>query len=281
MINTINRFFVNIDTACDYIPVISTVNNLTDLFLKCTLLKQVSSKSVNENHYFKHLNNKSHFRCILLLIPGIGNFIISIYDLYNRKFNNKDCMLRLVRENGGHLMNASERLRGDIEVVLAATKQNYLAYKHASAELQNDPDVWVAIVNKSGCELKNAPPEIKENEMVVLAAIKQNFTSFEYASERLRNSKNFTLKAIQINCRVIKYAGETPRDDSEVMLAVANKDRFLIGFASDKLKGDREFILSVCRLNVSNFRYASSRLWKDPAFLKAYRALQEELVAKS
>lgn len=46
MIGSINKFFVKADNVCDYIPAVSTLSNLTDLFQKCVVLPIMSNQSV-------------------------------------------------------------------------------------------------------------------------------------------------------------------------------------------------------------------------------------------
>lgn len=65
----------------DYIPIASTVTNLTGMFVKCvTNLNyiKINYPSIKQNHYISHLKNKSYLQCALLLIPGI-NILVAVY----------------------------------------------------------------------------------------------------------------------------------------------------------------------------------------------------------
>ncbi len=76
-----NDPLVRLDKFCDYIPVVSTVTNLFDLFQKCIILPQMSEASIRASHYYTYLNyHKSYERCTVLLLPFIGNAIIHHYD---------------------------------------------------------------------------------------------------------------------------------------------------------------------------------------------------------
>lgn len=79
--NNINNFFVTVDCVCDYIPVVSTLNNLTDLFQKCVILPFMSDQVITKSHYFTHVQEKSILRCVILFIPIIGNIIIGMWDI--------------------------------------------------------------------------------------------------------------------------------------------------------------------------------------------------------
>ncbi len=72
---------VKIDNFCDYVPIVSTITNLVDLFIKTVILPFKDQSTIPKNHYYSHLNQKSFMRIIILLIPVLGNFIIGISDI--------------------------------------------------------------------------------------------------------------------------------------------------------------------------------------------------------
>lgn len=81
MLRTIDDMLTMADYVCDYTPIISTVSNLVDLFQKVVIFPLTSmGLDIKKSHYYSHLNGKSISRCIILLIPFIGNFIIGMYD---------------------------------------------------------------------------------------------------------------------------------------------------------------------------------------------------------
>ncbi len=82
-------FFVNADKISAYIPIASTITNLVDLFLKCVVLPRMNKEDIAKNHYYTHLKEKSFIRCITLLIPVLGNIVIGIYDIYNKREGEK------------------------------------------------------------------------------------------------------------------------------------------------------------------------------------------------
>lgn len=67
-----------LDRHLDYVPFVSTVTNLFDLFCKHVVIPKLDTK----NHFFTYLKNKNDFRCVALLIPVIGNVIVYLYDKY-------------------------------------------------------------------------------------------------------------------------------------------------------------------------------------------------------
>ena len=77
-------------------------------------------------------------------------------------------------QDGWALQNASEPLRADKEIVLAAVKQSGRVLEYASEPLRADKEI-------------------------VLAAVKQNWRALEYASEPLRADKEIVLAPVKEN----------------------------------------------------------------------------------
>ncbi|MBS4167636.1 ankyrin repeat domain-containing protein [Parachlamydia sp. AcF125] len=80
------------DRIADYVPALSTITNSVNLFQKCVLLPMKQKANVSKNHYYAYLQQKSFSRCVVLLIPVLGNIIIGIYDFAKRKHIYKDAV---------------------------------------------------------------------------------------------------------------------------------------------------------------------------------------------
>ena len=85
MIDKVNDYFVKADRVCDYIPIVSTVSNLADIFQKAILhlvdlLKSRAQSTSLDNKYFTHIKNKRCARCVLWTVPFIGNLTVAIFD---------------------------------------------------------------------------------------------------------------------------------------------------------------------------------------------------------
>ncbi len=85
---------IQIDNICDYIPIVSTISNITDIFLKYS--KSEESTEFNSNHYYDHIQNKDIKRCVVLIVPVFGNIGVAIYDFgkycqkkYREHYNKK------------------------------------------------------------------------------------------------------------------------------------------------------------------------------------------------
>lgn len=97
----VQPFLVKADRYCDYVPILSTATNFIDLFQKCVVLPFLNQSTIESNHYFKHLQQKSFLRCVLLMIPVLGNILVGIYDCSHQKtvtYSNKPITLNDVEQ---------------------------------------------------------------------------------------------------------------------------------------------------------------------------------------
>jgi len=171
MVGSIREFlFVKVDGAADYIPVASTLKSLVDLFQKCVLLPFMSRQFVAGSHYYTRLEQKSILRCVVLLLPVIGNILVGIYDW---KSSDKNFMLAAVLRQGLALALASDALRNDKELVLAAVRQNGLALALASDALRNDKEVTLEAVRQNGLAFWHVGYNLQNGSGLVHSAIRE------------------------------------------------------------------------------------------------------------
>lgn len=76
-ISSLSRVIINTHKVSDFIPVSSTFFSLIEIFLRYLIQPIFKPKS----HHFTYINDKSHFRTIILLVPIVGNLIILIWEL--------------------------------------------------------------------------------------------------------------------------------------------------------------------------------------------------------
>lgn len=81
----IREQMVDFDYYSKYIPILSTVLNLVHLFQKAFQIPSLTETELSKNRYFRHINQKSVFRCLVLLIPFIGNIAVVIHDYHQKK----------------------------------------------------------------------------------------------------------------------------------------------------------------------------------------------------
>ena len=129
----------------------------------------------------------------------------------------KEELLKKIKEGYWQaLQGASQELREDREVVLAAVQQDVMALEFASEELQGDRDVVLAAISNAKNTLdlmiiasffKNTE-ELKKDSQVMLALVAQMASWYQQADESLKQDKNFILEAVAQNGKVLEYVSE-------------------------------------------------------------------------
>lgn len=115
--NSISNYLVKTDNFCDYIPVVSSITNLVDLFQKCVVLPFMDKEAISSSHYYKYINEKSFARCFLLIIPVIGNIIIGIYDFSKKKDDGDIVNNQIKAPIGAHKIDISNISLDDVEKI--------------------------------------------------------------------------------------------------------------------------------------------------------------------
>jgi hypothetical protein len=170
-----------------------------------------------------------------------------------------------VVESGTCLQHASDPLRADREVVLAAVAQDGLALEYSltedreivltavaqngdalgyvSGQLQSDRQVVLAAVGQDGLALGYVP-ELCEDQEVVLAAVSQNGLALKYASEDMQSDKEVTLAAVKQRGTALYYTSEEVRSERQLVLAAVRQNGRALLHAPQELCEDREVVLA-------------------------------------
>jgi hypothetical protein len=193
-----SSLLVSTDNYSSYVPFLSTITNIVDLYQKYVVMPRMQKEEIWASHYYTHLSQKSYARCIFLLVPIIGNIFIGLFDLLNRESDNKTFVLADVKTYGGRLCYASARLQNDEEVVSAAVKQDGNALGYASERLQNDDPIVLTAIKQNGDALAFTNERFKKNKEVVLEAVKQNYEALKFASEAIQSDEAFLLSVISL-----------------------------------------------------------------------------------
>lgn len=196
------------DRVCDYIPLVSSLTNLVDIFQKCVILSSKNRITIENNHYYEYLKDKSYARCIILLIPILGNIIVAIFDLVNKRGIENEALTSNV----------------------AKIEQNFLSNK----ELLKEIDKWP----KDKCYLKSAIHQLVEGrslegdvsqhygpylmslcrELVVVNPItdsiyknfwelgeNQNYMAFEFSIKKSKNLNHALLLIINMEKETVEF----------------------------------------------------------------------------
>jgi len=202
-----------------------------------------------------------------------GYLFAPIYD-ENGNYPEREILLAAARQNGKAILrSASDEVRADREIVLAAVRQSCWALEYASKDLRADREIVLAAVQQSGRALEYASKDLRADREIVLAALQQSGW-FRYASKDLRADRNIVLAAVQQHSRLLRYASEKLRADREIVLAAVQQDGSAFRYASNDLRSDWDFVLAAIRQNGSAFRYVSKDLRADWEFVLA--AVQQD-----
>lgn len=102
----INNIYSSIDKQMDYIPVLSTVTNLINIIAKITL-SPFKNETIEKSPCLTYINEKSYLKCMLLLIPFLGNIVLllnELNDITNENYTN-DTLFQKNKFN--NLLNSS------------------------------------------------------------------------------------------------------------------------------------------------------------------------------
>ena len=242
MINDAYNFALN---TCDYVPFVSTLTNTIVLFQAFVpVANPAISQSTISDHVYKYSEQIQITRCIVLLVPLIGNIAILLYDL--NYTNYKNLILAAVMENGWALESVSPSYKNDLEVVLAAVKHIGVALQFASDELKNNREVVLAAVRQCGEALQFASDELKNDPEIVLAAMRQSGGAIQFANHNLQNNpdsfidhkeyKNLMLAAVMKNGWVLEFVTPALKNDPEVVFAAVKQNFGAYMFVGKNLK---------------------------------------------
>ena len=121
--------------------------------------------------------------------------------------DDREYILKAVRQYDRMLYYASQDLRADREVCLAACKQFGKALKFTHPNLKSDREIVLAAVTQDGTSLEFASAILKNYREVVKAAVTQNATALHYASDELKEDPEIVKAALRQNSEALQQAG--------------------------------------------------------------------------
>jgi len=183
----------------------------------------------------------------------------------NQFVNDKEFMLALLAYNGTYLEHASDELKADKEVIMAALKSGYsLPYEHVSDALKTDRDFLLEIVSLDAYCLEFFSEELKQDEQIVLAAAK-NFgdAALEFGAEKFKTNKNIITEAVKSSSKVLSFLAENEKNDKNLVITAVDHNGYALQYASEKLRNDKDVVITAVRNNGYALQYASEELRND------------------
>ncbi|HRW58162.1 MAG TPA: DUF4116 domain-containing protein [Chlamydiales bacterium] len=278
-----NNILARVDKQFDYLPVVSTLNSITGLFIKCVVIPSISHEVIHSSHYFTRLKNKPIWLYLVLLIPLIGNLIAHDYN----SLTDKETIIRNMRNpemDRCDLKSITSSLQDDKEVVLAAVKRKPSNIEFASERLQNDIDILRVAISgyylqamkfitsretalamvklypqKFFSHANKSFSDDKDLMKIGMRSMRKGWRCFIYASERLKDDDELVSIAIRQDGSALKYASERLRDDEETVLAAVKQDPEALKYASERLKEDKDVSLAAIELNRYALRFVKNK----------------------
>ncbi len=274
----ISKSVVTLYSALDYLPIAASITNFHNIIQKnYASTEKLKSKS----HYYTHLRAKSTFRCAVLMIPGLGQIFILIYDIskYRAKaallaaldhdptayaktssrpldyffHTDREIILKAVQNDLSHdsLLHARE-FYDDFEVMTAGITNNPHCFHLASKTLKNNPKfVCHAIIKCHLIILDEAGPDVLKDEKTGLLVVKK------FKEQKKMHRQDLT--AISILLRRCTHKS----------VAIA----FVRALINHKLLNAQEIKLAL-KLCMQSF---SENLKKDPHFMNLCREIDPTL----
>lgn len=182
-----------------------------------------------------------------------------------------------VEKNAFKLLQKRKCYREDIDIVLAAVKQNGLVFKKLSENMKSKRLVALTAVQSNGFVLHDLPLSLQKEEAIAVEAVKsnwrvlkkimmchstnprvviqgvaQNSRALLHADESLRKNPLFIVEAIKFYPNCIRYADKSLQCNRELFLLAVVKDTTGLIFrdlASNDAKSDVEIVIAALKNN--------------------------------
>ncbi|OLP96980.1 hypothetical protein AK812_SmicGene20717 [Symbiodinium microadriaticum] len=178
----------------------------------------------------------------------------------------REFALNLADRNGMALKYCTA-FQDDLEVCMAAVKQDGFALQYASAALRKSKAVVLAAVGRDGLALEFAAPELRQDKEVVLAALEQDALSMDFVADCLKIDRDFLLFAVSVNGRVLERLAEDLQRDQEIVLAACQESSSALRFAHTALRHSEAFVLTLLQRRLCRLNYPAEELWARKEFV--------------
>ena len=192
-----------------------------------------------------------------------------------RLLSDRAFMLEAVGKNGLALEFASEVFRSDIEVLMAAVKQNGRALRFCVAVQQVGQaghkcrcvcihrrciHVVTCAIKQNGMALEFAEKTWRSHRGLVYDAVWQNGLALKFASKELRSNLDVVLKAVSKNGLALEFASEECRSDEYVVHEAVCQNGLALEFASEDLRCDLDIVREAVSENGLALEFAAEQL---------------------
>ena len=137
---------------------------------------------------------------------------------------------------GTAMFFASERLKHDRPIALAAVERSRYALRHIADVLKADPEIVLIAVKQSGYALEDS--HLRHDPDIVIAAVSQEWDALRLADkEALWNNKEFMLRLGAIDgVEALIFAHEDMRRDRDVVTVCVRQNKDALNKAHKSMK---------------------------------------------
>ena len=160
----------------------------------------------------------------------------------------------------------------DIEdFVLLAVKYDGLCLKYASNELKNNKLIVLAAINQTINSIIYASIELQEDKEIISAAIKKSASVYCLLTNNVKKDPNILFECIKKDPTIIQhafYSNQEFFDDKNIALKLLNINGTYLSFVSNRLKHHTKILITAIRNNVLAYKYIPYKFSHDKNILK-------------
>jgi hypothetical protein len=158
--------------------------------------------------------------------------------------NDMEVVLAAIQKDGRAISYLSDNLKKNVDIVFESLKNGAgLSYfKYLPFDLQNRENLLLTLKNGGG-DIDLIPINLRDKE-ILMSAIKYYAKNLRQASTELKNDKEIVLAAVKSSGEVLEYVSDELRNDLEIVLAAVSQNGAALKFASEELKNNKEIILT-------------------------------------
>lgn len=229
------------------------------------LLEIILSNKVSATYSFEHFpleyrDNEDIAKKVINDDAGCFQY------LSERLRDNREIALSAVKNGGGYLKYASLRLRDDKEFVKIALKNNtWSTLRSVSERLKNDIEIVLAYVSIDNRTLQDFADEFKDNQRVI--------------EECMKERKSDWSEKMFIQGAAYQYFSDRFKTNREIALHMSLGTDFNLGSAPENFRKDKEIVKNAVKESSNNFKYIGSELLNNFDYIKELYSLNEGVLS--
>ena len=228
------------------------------------LLDIILSKKVDATYSFEHFpleyrDNEEIAKKVVRDDAGCFQY------LSERLRDNREIALLAVKERGIYLEYASPRLRDDKEFVkIALNNDTWSTLRSVSERLKNDIEIVLAYVSIDNRTISDFADEFKDHERVIEACMKERKSEWSY--------KMF------IQGAAYEYFSDRFKTNREIALHMSLGVSFNLGAAPENFRNDKEIVKNAVKENANNYQYIGKELLSDLDYLRELHVINDGIL---